>query len=192
MSGKSLATLRGMIPKGFDLPSGTTEPLIVASQAPIPDAGPVDSVYGLNLQTHPPHVRYIVSSDSSYHSDLYSEATSFSRSLVTDAPIVTVIVTNIVDADVAAGSKVGDTPKDFEDIRDSMSAGGVNADAASISKLKGISTSSDSFYASQSLDTKTMHRVYIPRWKVTNDFMLDDPYTYRDLTDLLAPPALFA
>ncbi|GJV16882.1 hypothetical protein Tco_1362205, partial [Tanacetum coccineum] len=170
------------------------EPLIVASQAPIPDAGPVDSVSGLNLRTHPPHVRYVVSSDSSYHSDSYYEATSFAISLVADAPVVTVAVTTTVDVDVdvAVGSKVGDTPKYFEDIRDSASAGGVNVDAASISKLKGISTSSDSFYASQSLDTETMHRVYIPRWKVTNDSMLNDPYTCRDLTDRLAPPALFA
>ncbi|GJU05963.1 hypothetical protein Tco_1122393 [Tanacetum coccineum] len=166
-SRKSLATLRGMIPEGFDLLSGTTEPLIVASQAPIPDARPVDSVSGLNLRTRPPHVRYVVSSDSSYHSDSYSEATSFARSLVADAPVVTVAVTTTADADVAAGSKVGDTPKDFEDIRDSASAGG-------------------------SLDTETMHRVYIPRWKVTNDSMLDDPYTCRDLMDLLALPALFA
>ncbi|GKC98575.1 hypothetical protein Tco_1168850, partial [Tanacetum coccineum] len=149
---KSLATLCGIIPEGFDLLSGTTKPLIVASQAPIPDARPVDSVSGLNLQTRPPHVRYVVSSDSSYHSDSYSEATSFARSLVADASVVTVAVTTTADADVAAGSKVGDTPKDFEDIRDSASAGG-------------------------SLDTETMHRVYIPRWKVTNDSMLDDPYT---------------
>ncbi|GJZ69725.1 hypothetical protein Tco_0633275 [Tanacetum coccineum] len=152
-SGKSLATLRGMIPEGSDLPSGTTEPLIVASQAPIPNVGPVDSVFGLNLRTHHPHVRYVVSSKSSYHSDSYSysEATSFARSLVADALVVTVVVTTIVDADVAAGSKVKDTPKDFEDIRDYASAG-----------------------------------------RVESDSMLDDPYTCRDLTDHLAPPAMSA
>ncbi|GJZ15514.1 hypothetical protein Tco_0551191 [Tanacetum coccineum] len=181
-----------MISEGSDLPCSTMDPLIIASKAPIPDAVPVNFVSGLNLRTRPPHVRYVVSSDSSYHSDLDSEATYFARSLVTDAPVVTVAVTTTADADVAVGLKVGDTPKDFEDIKDFASAGGVNADAASISKLKGISTSSDSFYASQSLDTKTMHRVYIPRWKVTNDSMLDDPYTCRDLMDHLAPPALFA
>ncbi|GKB67660.1 hypothetical protein Tco_0929072 [Tanacetum coccineum] len=65
-------------------------------------------------------------------------------------------------------------------------------DTTSISKLNNPSTSSDSFYASQSLDTKTMHRVYVPRWKVTNDSILEEPYVCHDLIDRLAPPALFA
>ncbi|GJT44305.1 hypothetical protein Tco_0953020 [Tanacetum coccineum] len=188
-SGKSLTTLRGMISKG-DLPSGATEPLIVASLAPMPDVGPVDSISGLNLRTRPPHVRYVVSLDGFHHSNSYSEATSFSRSLVADAPVVTVVVTTTADANVATGSKVRDVSKDFENIGDSASASGVNADAVSVSKFKKPSSSSDSFYASQSLNTKTMHRVYIPRWKVTNDFILEDLYS-RDLTDRLAPPALF-
>ncbi|GJV65885.1 hypothetical protein Tco_1476713 [Tanacetum coccineum] len=37
-----------------------------------------------------------------------------------------------------------------------------------------------------------MHRVYVPRWKVTNDSLLEDSYVCHDLTDCLAPPALFA
>ncbi|GKB09361.1 hypothetical protein Tco_0837673 [Tanacetum coccineum] len=160
-SGKSLAALRGIIPKGSDLPSGSTEPLIVASVTPMPDVRPVDSVSRLNLQTRPPHV-----------SD--------------------VAVQLPVDCCVVCGSKARDVSKDFENIGDSTSACRVNVDTASISKLKKTSTSSDSFYASQSPDTETMHRAYIPRWKVTNDSVLDDPYVYRDLTDRLAPPALFA
>ncbi|GKB67214.1 hypothetical protein Tco_0928626, partial [Tanacetum coccineum] len=70
-------------------------------------------------------------------------------------------------------------------------AGGVDADAASISKSKKPFISLDSFYASQSLDTETMHHVYVPRWKLTNDSVLDDPYVCRDMTDHLAPPVLF-
>ncbi|GKB74077.1 hypothetical protein Tco_0935489 [Tanacetum coccineum] len=166
-SGKSHAALRGIIPEGFDLTSGATEPLIVASVAPMPDVGLVDFVFGLNLRTRPPHVRYVVSSDGSHHSGSYYEATSFVRSLVADALVVTIAVTTTVDADVAAGSKARDVSKDFENIGDSTSVGG-------------------------SLDTETMHRAYIPRWKVTNDFVLDDPYVCRDLTDHLAPPTLFA
>ncbi|GJW78828.1 hypothetical protein Tco_0140510 [Tanacetum coccineum] len=171
---------------------GATEPLITTSVAPMPDVGPVDSMSGLNLRIRPPHVRYVVSSDGSHHSGSYSEATSFVRLPAADAPVVTVAVTTTVDANVAAGSKAKDAPKDFEHIGDSMSAGGVNADAANISKLKKPSTSSDSFYASQSLDTETMHHIYVPRWKVTNDSILEDPYVCRDMTDRLAPPALFA
>ncbi|GKB05469.1 hypothetical protein Tco_0833664, partial [Tanacetum coccineum] len=157
-SGKSLATLRGMISEGSDLPSGATEPLIVASLAPMSDVGPVDSVSGLNLRTLPPHVRYVVSSDGSHHSDSYSEATSFARSLVADAPVVTVAITTTADANVAASSKVRDVSKDFKNIGDYASVGGVNADAASISKLKKTFASTDSSFASQSLETETMHR----------------------------------
>ncbi|GJX74839.1 hypothetical protein Tco_0313434, partial [Tanacetum coccineum] len=167
---KSLAALRGLVPDGSGIPSGVTEPLIAASVALTSDVGPTDSVSRLNLRTCPPNVRYVVSSDDSHHSGSYSEGTSFVRSPVTDAPVVTVAVTTTVVADVAAipGSKARDASKDLENIRDSTSASGANADAANVSKLNKPSTSLDSFYASQ------------------------NPYVYHDLTDHLAPPALFA
>nr|GEY99994.1 hypothetical protein [Tanacetum cinerariifolium] len=94
------------------------------------------------------------------------DATFFVSFLVADASVVKVAVTTTIDADVAAGSKAKDVSKDFDNIRDSTSVGGVNADAASILRLKKTFASSNSFYASQSLETETMHRVYIPRWKV--------------------------
>ncbi|GKC96706.1 hypothetical protein Tco_1162148 [Tanacetum coccineum] len=74
-SGKYLVILRGMIPKGYCIPSDVTEPLIAASVVPTPDVGPVDSVSWLNLRTRPPHVRYVVSSNGSRHSGSHSEAT---------------------------------------------------------------------------------------------------------------------
>nr|GEV18915.1 hypothetical protein [Tanacetum cinerariifolium] len=165
--GKSLAALRGMVPDTSAIPSRVTKPLIAASVAHVSDVGPLDSVFGPNLRICPPHVRYVVSSDGSHHSGSYSETNSFVRSPTAKAPIVTIAVTTTVNADVAAGSKAKDVSKDFENIGDSTSAGG-------------------------SLDTEIMHRVYIPRWKVTNDSALDDPYVCCDLTDLLALPALFA
>nr|GEZ85535.1 hypothetical protein [Tanacetum cinerariifolium] len=131
--GKSLAALRGMVLDGSAIPSGATEPLIAASIALVSDAGPLDSMSGPNLRTCPPHV----------------------RSSVADAPVVTVAITTTIDADAAAGSKAKDVSKDFENIKDSTSAGGVNADAASILGLKKTSTSSNSFYASQN-DTKSI------------------------------------
>ncbi|GJS38616.1 hypothetical protein Tco_0563659 [Tanacetum coccineum] len=133
------------------------KPLLTASVDPMPDVGHVDFMSGLNLRTRPPHVRYVVSSDDFHHSGSYSEATSFVRSLVADAPVVTVAVTTTVFADVAAvsRSKTRDESKNLENIGDSASAGGANTDAANISKLNKPSTSSDSFYASQSLDTET-------------------------------------
>ncbi|GKG05352.1 hypothetical protein Tco_0325438, partial [Tanacetum coccineum] len=111
------------------------------------------------------------------------------RGLVLDGSGITTVV-----ADVAAilGLNARVESKNLENVGDSAFAGGANADAANISKLNKPSTSSDSFYASQSFDTETMHRVYVPRWKVTNDFVLEDPYVCRGLTYRLAPPALFA
>ncbi|GKE51224.1 hypothetical protein Tco_1486380, partial [Tanacetum coccineum] len=176
---------------GSVIPSDAMRPLVTPSVTPILDVGPMDFVSGLNLWTRPPYVRYVVSSDSSHHSASYFEADSLVRSPAADVPVVTVDVTTTIDADIAVGAKAKDRPKDFEHIGDSASIGGVDADAASISKSKKPSISLDSFYASQSLDTKTMHRVYVLRWKVTNDSVLDDPYVYRDMMDRLAPPALF-
>nr|GEY56903.1 hypothetical protein [Tanacetum cinerariifolium] len=171
-SGKSLATLCGVVSEGFAIPSGVTVPLIATSVAPVLDVGPLDSVSGPNLRTSPPHV----------------------RSPVMDAPVVTIDVTTTVIADIAAlpGSKSRDASKDLENIRDFASVGEANADATSISKLNKPSTLVDSFYASQSLDTETMHRIYVHRWKVTNDSIFEDPYVYRDLADRLAMPSLFA
>nr|GEU94423.1 hypothetical protein [Tanacetum cinerariifolium] len=126
--GKSLDVLRGMILEGSDIPSGVTEPFLAASVAPTSDVGPVDCVSGLNLRTSPPHERYVVSSDGSHHSGSHSEATSFVRFSVADAPVVTVAVTTTVDADVAAGSKAKDISIDFENIGDFASAGGMNVD----------------------------------------------------------------
>nr|GEW25727.1 hypothetical protein [Tanacetum cinerariifolium] len=42
------------------------------------------------------------------------------------------------------------------------------------------------------LDSDTLHRIYVPKWNVTNDSVLDDPYVCSDLTDRLASPTLFA
>ncbi|GKF69402.1 hypothetical protein Tco_0202459, partial [Tanacetum coccineum] len=51
----------------------------------------------------------------------------------------------------------------------------AGASVAITSKLNELATSSDSFYASQDLDSKTLHNIYVSKWKVTNDFILDDP-----------------
>ncbi|GJY87175.1 hypothetical protein Tco_0501803 [Tanacetum coccineum] len=163
--GKSLTALRGMVLDGFIIPSDATRPAVTASVTPTPDVKTVDSVSRLNLRTHPPHVRYVVSSDSSLHSDSYFEAASLVRS-VTDAPVVTVAVTTTIDANVAAGSKAKDVLREIEHTGDFASAGRIEVDVISISKLKKPSISSDSFYASQSLDTETLHRVYVLRWKL--------------------------
>ncbi|GKC66516.1 hypothetical protein Tco_1099114 [Tanacetum coccineum] len=138
--GKSLSTFRGIVPEGAIIPSDAARPLVTAFVTPMPDVKHVDSVSGLNLRTRPPHERYVVSSDSSHHSGSYSEAASLIRYAV-DVLVVTVAITTTADANVATGSKAKDAPKEFEHIGHSASAGGVDADATSISKLKNPSIS---------------------------------------------------
>ncbi|GKF86022.1 hypothetical protein Tco_0253849, partial [Tanacetum coccineum] len=75
---------------------------------------------------------------------------------------------------------------------DSTSADGANVDAAGTSKLNEPADSSNSFYALQDLDSENLHRIYVPKWNMTNDSILDDPYVCHDLIDRLAPPVLFA
>ncbi|GJX46658.1 hypothetical protein Tco_0271848 [Tanacetum coccineum] len=98
-----------------------------------------------------------------------------------DSKLIPIQTNRVVDVAAIPGSKARVESKNLENVGDSASAGGANADAANISKLNKPSTSSDSFYVSQSLDTETMHRVYVPRWKVTNDFVLEDPECGRNI-----------
>ncbi|GJW14416.1 hypothetical protein Tco_0018549 [Tanacetum coccineum] len=194
IGGKSLAAIRDLVPEGSSVPSGVTEPPTVVSVPPTPDDGPTNSVSGLNLRTCPPSLRYVVSLNDSHHSGSCSEVKSFARSPAADAPVTTVTVTTIVIADASAvpPPKVRVVLKNLEIFGDSASAGGANADAAGTSKLNEPADSSDSFYASQDLDSETLHHIYVPKWNVINDSVLDDPYVCRDLTDRLAPPALFS
>ncbi|GJS53322.1 hypothetical protein Tco_0626684 [Tanacetum coccineum] len=197
IGGKSLATIRGLIPEGSSVLSEVTEPRVVASVTPTPDCGddgPTDSVSGLNLRTRPPAMRYVVSSDDSHHSGSRSQINSFPRSLVADTPVMTVVVTTTiaVDVSVVLVSKGRVKSGNLENFGDYVSAGRVNVNVASSSKLNEPKTSSDSFYPSQDLDSETLHRIYVPKWKVTNDSVLDDPYVFRDLTDHLTSPTLFS
>ncbi|GJR21224.1 hypothetical protein Tco_0969751 [Tanacetum coccineum] len=197
IGGKSLATISGLIPEGFSVSSEVAEPRVVASMTPMLDCGddgPTDSVSRLNLRTHPPAMRYVVSSDDSHHSGSRSEVNSLASSPAADAPVMTVAITTTiaVDVSVVPVSKGRVKPGNFENFRDSASAGGANANVASSSKLDEPATSSDSFYASQDLDSEPLHRMYVPKWKVANNSLLDDPYVCRDLTDRLAPPAFFS
>ncbi|GJQ91136.1 retrovirus-related pol polyprotein from transposon TNT 1-94 [Tanacetum coccineum] len=196
IGGKSLATIYSLILDGSSVPSEVTKPRVVASVTPTPDYrddGPTDSVSGLNLRTRPPVMRYVVSLDDSHHSCSRSEDNSFVRSLVADVPVIIVAVTTTISANVSVVpvSKGRVKFRNLENFGNYVSAGGANANVVSSSKLNEPATSSDSFYASQDLDSKTLHRIYVPKWKVTNDSVLDDPYVFHDLTDRLALPTLF-
>nr|GEU56422.1 reverse transcriptase domain-containing protein [Tanacetum cinerariifolium] len=99
------------------------------------------------------------------------------RSSIADAPIVTVVATTTIAADVST------VPPSQVKVVSGRSAYVIEAkkNVASTSKLDEPTTSSDSFYAVQDLDSETLHNIYIyniyiyiPKWKVTNDSVLDD------------------
>ncbi|GKA78210.1 hypothetical protein Tco_0784747 [Tanacetum coccineum] len=171
--GKSLAAIRGLVPEGSSVLSDVAKPRVVT---PTSDAGPTNSVSRLNLRTRPPGARYVISSDYSPYSGSHSKAKSFVRSPVADALVVTVAVTTTVAANVYTIPipRVRVESKNLDNIGDFASDGGANTDTASVSKLHKASTSSDSFYASQSLDTETMHRIYVPMLTMANDSILKD------------------
>ncbi|GJV61986.1 hypothetical protein Tco_1468086 [Tanacetum coccineum] len=134
IGGKSLATIRNLILACSSVPSEVTEPR---------DDGPTNSMYGLNLQTRPPSMRYVVSSYDSHHSSSHSEVNSFARSPIADAPVMTVAVTTTIVADVSVVSVSKDRVKygNLENFRDSVSVGSANANVASSSKLNEPATS---------------------------------------------------
>nr|GEY04558.1 hypothetical protein [Tanacetum cinerariifolium] len=148
--------------------------------------GPIDFVSSPNFQTCAPFLRYVVSSDDSYHSSLYSEFKSFARSPAKDAAVTTVVVTTTVtaDASIVPPPRVRVMSKNLDIVTDSTSTGGVNVDVVGTSKLNEPVDSSDSFYASHNLDSDTLHRIYVPKWNVTNKSILDD---LRILNSMLGP-----
>nr|GEU53778.1 hypothetical protein [Tanacetum cinerariifolium] len=137
---KSLAAICGLILEGSSVLSEVTEPRVIASVTPMPDG---------------------------WNDVLRAEVNSFAGSPATDASVMTVAVTTTIAADVyvVSVSKSGVKFRNLENVRDSGSVGGSNANVASSSKLNESATSSDSFYASQDPNSKTLSRIYVPKWK---------------------------
>ncbi|GKE68683.1 hypothetical protein Tco_1526755 [Tanacetum coccineum] len=132
IGGKSLAAIHNLVSDGSSVLSGVIEPPTVVSVPPTPDDGPTDSVSGLNLQTCPPSLRYVVSSDDSHHSGSCSEVKSLARSPAADTLVTTVAVTTTVTVDASAVSppRVRVVSKNLENFGDSASASGANTGAA--------------------------------------------------------------
>ncbi|GKD87515.1 hypothetical protein Tco_1358669, partial [Tanacetum coccineum] len=149
-------------------------PLVTSSVTPTPkrEGGDhTDSVSGPNLQTKPAAVRFIISSDSSHHSDTHDldvEVSSLVRSTVPDPPVMTAAVTTtvVVETSLVSVSKATAKPVNPTLFGDSMSTSGH--DVAGPSSLVHLELFADSFYAIQDLNPKTLHRVYVPKWTVTN------------------------
>ncbi|GKD68537.1 hypothetical protein Tco_1322627, partial [Tanacetum coccineum] len=117
---------------------------------------------------------------------------SLVRSTVPDPSMMTTAVTTTaaVETSLVSVSKVKVKPINPILFGDSISTSGH--DVAGPSSPVHPELSADSFYAIQDLNPETLHRVYVPKWTVTNESVLDDRYMCHTLTDQLAPPALFS
>ncbi|GJY39912.1 hypothetical protein Tco_0426276 [Tanacetum coccineum] len=171
--GKSLAAVRIIMPVGSRLPNMEEEPFVSASVTPSSvreTEGFLDSIVGENVGTRHPVERYIVSSDDSPYYSLNAKIDCSIRSAALDAPVMTTVTTTASTADTFV----------------------VALDVPGPSHVEKLETSADSFYASHSIDSATSSRVYVPKWCMTNDSLLDNPYVCRDLSDRVSPSSLFA
>ncbi|GKB63918.1 hypothetical protein Tco_0920104, partial [Tanacetum coccineum] len=148
-----------------------TLPFVTSSVSATPKretGGVADSGTGSQLRTVNPSARFVISSDSSYPSSTNAaevEVDSCTRSTV-PPPMMT----------------------EQSAFYDSSSAGTIRPDNDGPSHTPGKELS----MGSQDVDSKTLHEVFVPRWDVSNDSLLDNHDTSRDFIDHLAPPALFA
>ncbi|GJU20531.1 hypothetical protein Tco_1153873 [Tanacetum coccineum] len=182
----------------IEFTDAATMPLITSSVTSTPEherGDHIDSVFGPNLRTKPATVWFVISSDSSHHSGTHAvdvEVSSLVMSIVSDPLVMTAAVatTAVVETSLVSVPKVTVKPVNPALFGDFMSTSrhGVAGPFSSVHpKL-----SADSFYAIQDLNPETLHRVYVPKWTVANESILDDPYMCHTLTDQLAPPALFS
>ncbi|GJS89959.1 hypothetical protein Tco_0772595 [Tanacetum coccineum] len=203
--GKSLAAIQELFEQStlnveVNVTAAATMPFVTSFVTPMPEreeGGRTDSVTVPNLRTQRATERFVVLSDSSHHSSTNvadDEVTSIVRSSmlpphVLTAAIATTIVTDAISAPVPGG---GTEPVLHNIFRDSASTGEANQDVVGPSHLAGTELSTNSFFVSQDVDSKTFHQTYIPKWNVTNDSALDDLNICRGVIDHLATPALFS
>ncbi|GJY99740.1 hypothetical protein Tco_0517170, partial [Tanacetum coccineum] len=60
-------------------------------------------------------------------------------------------------------------------------------DVAGPSHPAGTKLSTYSFYVLQEMDSETLRQIYVLKWNVVNESVLDDPDRCRSLTDQLVP-----
>ncbi|GJY86229.1 hypothetical protein Tco_0500255 [Tanacetum coccineum] len=150
----------------------------------------IDSVVGPNLRTIGASQRFVISLDSSHHSDTNvaeAEVDSLIRSSASVMMIVT-IVTLTVDI-VATTKEKSAKPSLFS--ADSSSAGGANLNTGIFSDLSGSDFLVGGIRTVINPDTD-LQKTYVPQWSMTNGSRLDDGRVYREMVVEFAPPKFFA
>nr|GEY37777.1 hypothetical protein [Tanacetum cinerariifolium] len=198
VSGKSRSTLKRLLPRAVlnaevEVAAIPTLPFMTASISSTPKhkgRDHTDSVVGPNLHAIGTPPRFIISSDSFYHSDTNvaeAEVDSLIRSSVPIMTTVTTITSTIDPASVTKKKLVKPSPF----FVDSSSAGGTDPTTGVFSDL----TSSNFLVGAIRIviDPDTdLQKVYVPQWSVTNGSRLDDGRICREIVDEFAPPKFFA
>ncbi|GJT30905.1 hypothetical protein Tco_0911180 [Tanacetum coccineum] len=164
-------------------------PFITSSVSLMPEReedGRTDSATGPVLRTQHPAERFVVLSDSPYHSSLNAagaEVSSVARSLIPDPPVMTTAVATTIVANTYSVlvPRAGHEPVYASIFTDSTSAGTVGPDIAGPSQPLGTELSTDTFFVSQDMNSETLHQIYVPKWNVVNESALDDPDMCRSL-----------
>ncbi|GKE17600.1 hypothetical protein Tco_1425177, partial [Tanacetum coccineum] len=143
-----------------------------------------DSLAGANLRTIRAPQRFVISSDSSYHSGANiaeAKADSFIRPSV---PLMTMTttVTSTVDPTTTAKDKLVESS-----IFGDGSSSGADHTVGGFSGLTGSDFIVGGIRTVVNPDTY-IQKVYVPQWSVTNGSRLDDGRTCREMVDEFAPP----
>ncbi|GKB78272.1 hypothetical protein Tco_0945167 [Tanacetum coccineum] len=165
------------LPVEVGITAAATVPFVPSSMTP-------DFISGSGLRTRHPTERFVIS-DSSHDlnaNGIDDEVTSVIRSSMPPPPILTAAIatTIIAGATSAPVHESGVRQVQPSIFRDSASLSMAEDDVAGPSQPVGIELSAGSFYVSQDMDPETLRQVYIPKWNVINDSVLDDPDVYRE------------
>nr|GEW85571.1 hypothetical protein [Tanacetum cinerariifolium] len=176
IAGKSLIALQGLLERitlaaEVGVTEAATVPFVTSSVTPTPEyegGGGRDFATRPIIHMRPALERFVVLTNSSHYSstnDADDEVTSIVRSSVTPPPVLTVAVTTTV---VPGATSV---------LVHDLGVGQINPGILRITLL---------------LPQPRQMHVYIPKWNVINDFVLDDPDVCRGIIDHLAPPGFFS
>nr|GFA89860.1 hypothetical protein [Tanacetum cinerariifolium] len=164
---KSLAALQDLLDKStlaaeIGVTAAATVPFVTSCVTPTPghEGGEdADSVSAADVRTKRPTERCTVP---------------------TSSVLIPAILTAVVATSVVAGTSILQPKEVNEPTRasifvDSTSMGNVDSDAVGPSQPAGNDISSKSFYVSLDMDFEALRQVYVPKWDVLNDSLLDDP-----------------
>nr|GEV96404.1 hypothetical protein [Tanacetum cinerariifolium] len=182
VAGKSLVALQGLLKRNtlaaeVGVTAAATVPFVMSFVTPTPKhegGGGEDYAIGPIIRTQPALERFVV-----------VQATP----PVLNMAVTTTVVlgaTSVPVYDLSVGQV------NLSIFKDSASLTTTKADVAGPSQPVGTDLSAGSFYISQDMDAETLKQVYISKWNVINDSVLDDPDVCRGMIDHLAPPGFFS